>query len=610
MHADRPSTETPAGRRPSGPLPRAGWLDRLLPPFSDPGGPRPRDMLYVAGEAPPRAMTVALALQHGMLALMLVVYLVVTGTACGLSGNALRDFVSLGILIMGIGTVINALRTRISAGYLMVRVPSTVAMAAFIASAQSHGLAATTGATIVAGIAIFLLGRYMTRLRRLFPPEVTGVLLILLGISLVPEAVRRSTALVPGVAAIDSGSVMVAMATLAVIVSISIWAGRRARMLALFFGAGAGLLTAWAIGYLGSGAWSALSSQPWAAMPWAGHDWVAPAFSWAAVTPMVLVGLVSVTDTLGQGITLERMSRQRWSRPDMALLGRLVHGHGLSWMLCGLVGTLGTATSSAHVGLSHATGVTARSVGLLTGVLLMALAFLPMIAMTVILLPSAVVGAIMLYTAAFMMVQGAELVLTRLLNNRRRATVGLGLAAGMALIVSPELRGALEAEFGPILGSPLMVGITTALLLNLVFHIGTRSTATITLDSRRPADQAARFLEDRGMDWGTRRDIVTRAASAIGEALELLHESGVLQAPVVLRASFDEYTLSVMLDYPGRPLRLDADGPIDWQALIDSDDGVAGATVDLPARLIRQLADQVDFTEHQGRTRLNLNFDH
>jgi xanthine permease XanP len=593
-----------------GTLSRPRWLDLLLPPFTEPAGIKPRDMLYVAHEVPPRSMAVALAVQHVALALMLIVYLVVTGTACGLSDAALRNFVSLGIAIMGIGTLVNALRTRISAGHLMVRVPSTVAMASFITSSQSHGLAAAAGATLAAGVVIFLLGRYMTHLRRLFPPEVNGVLLILLGISLVPEALRRTTALVPGVPNIDTGSVTVAMVTLGVIVSISIWAGQRVRMLALFFGAGAGLATAWIGGQLASDAWSTLSSQPWAALPWAGHDWPVPVFTWAVVAPMVLVGLVSVTDTLGQGITLDRMSHQRWSRPDMALLARLVHGHGLSWILCGLAGTLGTATSSAHVGLSHATGVTARIVGLLTGGMLIALAFLPMIATAVILLPVAVVGAIMLYTASFMMVQGAELVLTRLLNNRRRSTVGLGLAAGMALIVSPELRVALEVELGPIMGSPLLVGMMTALLLNLVFHIGTTRTAELVLDGRRPAEQAARFLEEHGMDWGMRRDIVTRAASAIGEALEVLHESGVLRTSAALRMSFDEYILAITLEYTGRTLVLDAEGPIDWQALINSEDGIDQATSDLPAQLINQLADQVDFSEHQGRARLLLNFDH
>ncbi|HPO21983.1 MAG TPA: hypothetical protein PLA30_03605, partial [Smithellaceae bacterium] len=67
-------------------------LDAILPPFSDSRREKPKEMLYIAQEIPPTSTVLVAAVQHALVAMMLVIYLVITGTDIGLAGASLRGF--------------------------------------------------------------------------------------------------------------------------------------------------------------------------------------------------------------------------------------------------------------------------------------------------------------------------------------------------------------------------------------------------------------------------------------------------------------------------------------------------------------------------------------
>ncbi|MBP7138464.1 MAG: hypothetical protein KBA37_05960, partial [Syntrophaceae bacterium] len=165
-------------------------LDAILPPFSDSRRKKPKEMLYIAQEIPPTSTVLVAAVQHALVAMMLVIYLVITGTDIGLAGESLRGFICMGILVMGIGTILNGLTTRVSAGHLIVFIPGTMTMMVFIPVANTFGLGAAAGGLMISGLIVFWMGRFLPRMRSLFPPEVMGVLLLLLGMSLLPGGVR------------------------------------------------------------------------------------------------------------------------------------------------------------------------------------------------------------------------------------------------------------------------------------------------------------------------------------------------------------------------------------------------------------------------------------
>jgi xanthine permease XanP len=119
-------------------------------------------------------------------------------------------------------------------------------------------------------------------------------------------------------------------------------------------------------------------------------------------------------------------------------------------------------------------------------------------------------------------------------------------------------------------------------------------------------------LENCGMDWGARPDVIARAGMAVGEALEALHGANLLKSELTHRATFDEYNLVVRLDYPGKAISFAAETAIDLQALMDdeNDDALDAAMSNMSGLLIRNLADSVSSGEEGERAKLQLQFTH
>jgi xanthine/uracil permease len=83
-------------------------VNRFLPPFAEGKREKPRDMLYLASDRPPWSTTLSVSIQHAIVALMLLIYSMIAGQSMGLAGAQLRDFLALGMLVMGLGTVLIA----------------------------------------------------------------------------------------------------------------------------------------------------------------------------------------------------------------------------------------------------------------------------------------------------------------------------------------------------------------------------------------------------------------------------------------------------------------------------------------------------------------------
>lgn len=587
-------------------------LDRLLPPFAEGPRERPRDMLYLATDRPPWSIAITAGLQHALAAVMLSIYCVVAGQGIGLEGSMLADFLALSILVTGAGTLLTALTTRCSAGHLLVLLPGPLIMAVFVAVYHAGGPGAVTTGPLVSGLAILVFGRLLPMLRLLFPAEVSGVLLVLLGLILVPKGIDRFFDL--GDAAgpwVQAENLLIAVSTLGTIIALSIWSKGRARTLALLIGVMVGLLMAVLTGQFGPGDLARLESLPWFSLPGDQYRAPPPNLATAALIPYALIGIMVTVHAVGSGIVIDKMNDAHWHRPDLPMIGRLLNGLGLCHLVNGITGTPIVAVSSVNLGVAHATGVLARRAGVLTGLMIAILAFLPPVTTLITLLPRPVIGAFLVYTSAYLMVAGTELISSRLLSPRRRATVGLALVAGAAVEMVPALTATLPQVLHPVLGSGLMVGVGVAILLNLIFRLGIVRKADCLLEGPRPSERARRLLEDCGADWGARRDVVMRATLVIDEVLAILSHDQALTGPARLVVEFDESALLLTFRYPGRALRIDGAAAVDVRALLEEDQDetmIDEAMAGIAGALVRQLADRVKARAIPGGGELRLEF--
>ena len=586
-------------------------LNKFFPDFEDNvKREKPRDMLYIVDEQAPKSTVIIVGLQHVLILLMGTIVVVMTGRTIGMEESEVRGFLSTSIVVLGVATLLQGLRTRFSSGHLVTHTPSYVSASIFAIVATNFGIGAAAGAIILSGVIVILLSRFLSKLQVAFPPEITGILLVLLALSIVEKGVSRYTGLHGS--SIDLNAVMIASTVLGAIVGFSVWANNKVRVLAVLIGTVLGLIVATLLGEYGGEQLVEVASQPLISFPFFAYQTPTPTLVLAATIPILIIEIISAIYSIGTGVVIDKMNNAQWRRTDMSMIGRLISCHGIGVLLNGLTGTIPSGTSTASLGLTHASGVATRNVAVAAGIALIVISLFPQISTFITLLPQPVLGAVVVYTAGYMFVSGAQLIMSRMINSRRKFMIGISMVIGSSIILMPELTANVPQNLKPILGSGLSMGVLTAIVLNLLFRIGVAQQSEITLEGNKAGSRTTEFLEECGADWGARPDVISRASTAAGEALEELNRAKLILGTAKLKAYFDEYRLILTLTYPGKKIPIEPQKQLDLDALLDEegDAGLDAAISNISGVLIKNLADKVTSSEVSGNSELKLVFAH
>ncbi|GGF76974.1 hypothetical protein GCM10007301_41100 [Azorhizobium oxalatiphilum] len=584
-----------------------GLLRRLV--LLDPGNiPRPRrrpvGLVYGLDDKVPAGALVALSAQHAMLALTFLIYPLVVATESGLSQHETNSVLTACAMCIGLATMLQCVRTRFGSGYLVVHVPSPGAMPLAIQTLALGGVGLMAATTLLLGTCQLFVARIVRPLRVLLPPEVCGVAVVMLGISLAEPALRRALGIDGRGVQVDHASALVSMLTVALIVGIAIFAPRRIKLFAVLIGAASGWGLAVLLGLERAGAEALLSAAPLVALP----ELHLPAFRIEpSLLPLVAVMvLLNLVDVLSVTVSLEKMNDADWRRADMRAAERAVTTCGIANVLNGLTSGFHSGLSSSAVGLAFATGATARIIGVAAGAFIFATAFFPKLIVALTLIPSPVIGGILLYTTAYLLVAGMELILSRRLSERRVFLVGLSILAGLSVALLP-IRDQFPLWLKPLVSTPMSLGTIVAILLNLLFRLGISREAGIAVRPGANSFEAVRdFLERQGDLWGARRDVISAAIPVGAQALEVLLDNDIAAGDVELRARFDETHLDVYLLYDGEVMEAPKVRPAP-EALLGEPAEVAAFS----AYLIKRLSDRVTFGRTvSGKARIALRFDH
>lgn len=557
-------------------------------------------LLYGREDEVPRADLFALVSQHALLSLTFLVYPLVIAAAAGLGEHDTRLLMTGSVLAMGLATMLQCARSRFGSGYLLVAIPAPASMPLAIMALQTGGIALLGAATLLAGIGQGLAARIMRQLRVILPTEVCGVAMLMLGVSLAQAGAQRSLGIANGQVALAHFSI--AVVTLGTMIGVAVFAGRHVKLYAISVGIAVGWLLARAIGFDTTDLMAATAAEPAVQLP-------AIALPALSMPPSLLplIGLLVVTsllDIMSATISIEKVEDAQWSRPHMPASERAVLGFGISNALASLIAAVPLDVSRSAVGLAFATGATARRIGFLAGAVTAAVAFFPKLMVVFTLVPAPVTGAILLYMATFMIVNGMALIASRRMNERRLFTVGVSVITGLWVVAVP-LEQMVPVWAVPVFSSPLNLSVTVAILLNLLFRIGITRTAICEITPGPTTyEQIRMFLEKWGDIWGAQREAVASAVTAAAWAVELMEENALAPGPVRLEARFDEARLFVTLDYDGALPAVPPQAPA-ADAILDSEAEKAR----FAAFLLARMGDHVAFTEAAGRARITLRFD-
>jgi NCS2 family nucleobase:cation symporter-2 len=563
---------------------------------------RPPDIVHGLEEAPPPVVTILSGIQHvGLIAINLIYPLLVFRVA-ETPTQTVVDLVGAGMLVLAAATLLQALRFGpFGSGFMCPAVFTATYLGPSLVAAKLGGLPLVFGMTIFAGLLEVALAPLLNRLRPIFPPEISGVVIFMIGVSASIAGLRL---MLGGEGApVSPAEWSVATITLATMIILSVWARGMARMLCALVGLAIGYLAAAIAGIFDVGQSDTVGAAAWVDVPQLGQ--VSWSFDLGLAVPFAIAALAAAMKALGVITICQRTNDADWVRPDVSSIRRGVLADGAATVLSGLAGAVGTNASASNVGLAAMTGVTSRRIAFAIAAIFVILAFVPKVAAVLVAMPRSIMVAALLFTMASVIVQGIQIMSSRLLDARRSLTIALAIVAGIAVDIFPAIAQATPLT-APLVGSSLVLATVTALGLNLLFRVGVKKRVRLTISGEATDPQTIEsFFARCGGAWGARPEVIGRAIFGVQQLAETIFENCAPQGPLAIEASFDEFNLDVRVHYQGELLELPDTRPTD-QEIRESADGVRR----FAGFLVRRNADRARAAQLQGNVTIHFHFEH
>ena len=409
----------------------------------------------------------ALGLQHvlAMYAGAVIVPLIV-GEALGLTSTQLTYLVSIDILMCGVATLLQIMSNRFfGIGLPVVLGCSFTAVGPMIAIGGEFGISAIYGAIIVSGLFVIVISRFFGKLVRFFPPVVTGSVVTIIGITLIPVAINNMGG---GQGASDFGSmanVALSFGTLLFIILVYKFSTGFMRAISILLGLVAGTFAAT---FMGMVDFSAVREASYFHMVEPFYFGL-PTFEWSAILTMCLVAMVSLVESTGVYFALGDICERDIKKED---LEKGYRAEGIAVLLGGIFNAFPYTTFSQNVGLLRMSGVRSHKIILITGIMLITLGFVPKIAAVTTIIPEAVLGGAMLAMFGMVISQGIKM-LSKVIGNSQDNSmiIACSIGLGLGVTVAPELFAQFPSGLKILTSNGIVAGSVTAIALNILFDM-------------------------------------------------------------------------------------------------------------------------------------------
>lgn len=420
------------------------------------------ELEYGLDDRPPWPKSILLGLQH--VAVMIVpatavAYIVADGI--GLAPGDTAYIVQMILLFSGLATVVQAYTVGpVGARLPLVMGTSFTFVGAITTIGADFGLAAVFGAILVSGFAVEgLIGWQFDRVKPFFPPLVTGLVVVIIGLYLIPVGMEYSAG---GVGAEDFGAlhnIGLAALVLAVAVGLNLFTRGVARLLSILAAIVVGYAAAVALGLVD---FSPIGDAAWVAVP--SPTRYGFEFEPIAIVTFAFLFLVSAMETVGDmsGVT----AAEGRSPSEEEVRGGLFTD-GIVSSLGSIFAAFPVTTFSQNVGIVSFTGVMSRHVVAVSGVILGVLGLSPKVGAVVTTIPSAVFGGAVLLMVGMVAASGVRLIILHTeLDRRNMVIVAVSLGLGLGIATTPEALAGLPSAARTFFGEPVILTALSALVLN------------------------------------------------------------------------------------------------------------------------------------------------
>lgn len=434
----------------------------------------PSDLIYGLDDRPNPLPAMLAALQHVLAAFVgIITPPLIIGSTLGLTAY-LPYLISMALMVSGAGTFIQARRPfGIGAGMICLQGTSFAFLGAVLSAGflvKQRGGSPEDIMAMIFGVCFFgaavqiVLSRFIGQLRRVITPLVTGIVITLIGISLIKVGI---TDLGGGFNAPDFGAPTNLALGLFVVLTIILlnrsttpWV----RLSAIIIGLALGSLAAWFSGKLLP---QALPDLPWISVPTPFRFGFT--FDWSAFLPIALIYLISSIETVGDLTANCMIARQPISGPSyISRLKGGVVGDGVSCMIAATFSAFPNTTFAQNNGVIQLTGVASRYVGLYIGVLLFCLGLFPLIGAVLQQIPKPVLGGATLVMFGSVAAAGVRILAQAPLDRRSMLIIATSFGVGLGIAAQPNLLHLMPTLVQNLFDSAITSGGLTAIVLCLL----------------------------------------------------------------------------------------------------------------------------------------------
>lgn len=421
------------------------------------------ELLYKVEDKPPMATSILLAAQHLLAALGAIIAVpLVVGGVLGLSTQDMVVLVNAAMLVSGVVTIIQCR----GVGPVGIRLPCVMGtsftfVGVAIAIGFEHGVAGILGSALVASLVMIMGSFFMPVIRKLFPPVVTGTVVTLIGLTLIPVAVDWIAGGQVGQEGYASiSNLMIGFFVLFLVIILSQFARGIFAASAVVIGILSGFILCALLGLVD---FTPVREAALVALPSPLHFGLT--FPISGIIGMSIAYLVTIIESTGDFLALSDVTKTKLTGKK---LSRGILCDGLGSALASVFSTTPFSSFSQNVGIVGMTGIASRYVVAITGLMLVLAGLFPVLAALIVIIPLSVLGGAGLVMFAMIITAGVNILAKTQHNKRNGIIIAVGIGAGMAVTVRPELLANLPDFMQVIFASGITTGSLVALGLNLL----------------------------------------------------------------------------------------------------------------------------------------------
>lgn len=428
-------------------------------------------LIYGLNDRPPLRETIFAALQH-LLAIFVAIVtppLIIAG-ALGLDTETTSFLVSMSLMVSGVATFIQCKRLGgIGCGLLCIQGTSFSFIGPIISAGLAGGLPAIFGATVAGSVVEMFVSRVLKYARRVITPLVSGIVVTLIGMSLIKVGIVACGG--GDMKAPDFGSfqnVGIAALVLVLIIVFNRSNNRYLRMGSIVIGLVVGYAISWWLGMVDFG-----SVQSYGGFNYPNPFKYGLKFDISSIIGLGLVYLITSIEAYGD-ITANSLISGEPVEGD-TFMKRAEGGilaDGFNSMLAGLAfSSFPNSIFAQNNGMIQLTGVASRYVGYFIAAMLVLLGIFPAVGIVFSLMPSPVLGGATLLMFGTVAAAGIRIIASQTINRKATLVMAISFSLGLSVEMVPEILNQLPDTLRSIFSSGITTGGLAAIISNLVIRI-------------------------------------------------------------------------------------------------------------------------------------------